>query len=107
MNFPAIDALIDMFVILSKDAWTRPEARLVQAFRKIGAVRFAPQGPGTMNAGCSAEVDMRPPGIRRDVVVAEAKYQRDNAGIPGYHSCSLPMADAMDRYLDAVPDFSA
>jgi hypothetical protein len=105
MNFPAMDAFIDIFAILSKDAWTRPEARLVQAFRKIGAIQFCAQGPGTMNAGYAAEVDMRPPGIRRALISEEAAYQRDNAGIPGMYFCSLPMADAMDRYLAAVPQF--
>ena len=79
MQFPAMDAFIDIFLAIGEYVTT--EARVLNAFGKIGALRMRSQGPGTMNAGHIWEVstDVQ----AKAIALEELLYRTVMCGVPG------------------------
>ena len=79
MDFKAVDAFIDLFLAIGEYITT--EARVLNTFGKIGALRLRAQGPGTMNAGHTWEVS--DDAQAKTIALEELLYRTMMCGVPG------------------------
>lgn len=97
MQFPAMDAFIDLFLAIGQYVTT--EARVLNAFGKVGALRMRSQGPGTMNAGHIWEVstDVQ----AKAIALEELLYREMMCGVPGA-TTTVEQVRALKAYYDVV-----
>jgi len=98
MQFPAMDAFIDLFLAIGEYVTT--EARVLNALGKVGALRVRSQGPGTMNAGYTWEV-VEELAQARVLAREEMLYRTMMCGVPGA-STTVDQVRALKAYYDAV-----
>lgn len=98
MQFPAMDAFIDIFLAIGEYITT--EARVLNTFGKIGALRLRAQGPGTMNAGYTWEV-VEKPAQAHVLAREEMLYRTEMCGVPGAGT-TVEQVRSLKAYYDAV-----
>ena len=97
MDFKAVDAFIDLFLAIGEYITT--EARVLNTFGKIGALRLRAQGPGTMNAGYTWEVSSD--AQAKAIALEELLYRTEMCGVPGAGT-TVEQVRSLKAYYDAV-----
>lgn len=92
-----MDAFIDLFLAIGQYVTT--EARVLNTFGKVGALKLRAQGPGTMNAGYTWEVSTR--AQAKAIALEELEYRTMMCGVPGA-STTLEQVGALKAYYDVV-----